>query len=110
MVFTDIAGHPGAPLLPSIAPPGPANPEYTAVKTAGTGIILPVPARLPITLSHRNTGYPFFGFGASIMFIFLPSSVGIISTFATASRSVAKRSNSISPCSLKTMLRPRKKT
>ena len=43
------------------------------------------------------------------MFIFLPSSLGIISTLATSSRSVAKRSSRISPCSLKTIERPRKK-
>ncbi len=52
----------------------------------------------------------FFVFGASIMFIFLPSSLGIISTFATSSRSLAKRNSRISPCSLKTIERPRKKT
>ena len=48
--------------------------------------------------------------GARIMFIFLPSSLGIISTLASSSRSVAKRSSRISPCSLKTIERPRKKT
>ena len=52
----------------------------------------------------------FFVFGASIMFIFLPSSRGIASTLANSSRSVAKRSSRISPCSLKTIERPRKKT
>ena len=52
----------------------------------------------------------FLPLGASIMFIFLPSSLGIISTLATSSRSVAKRSSRISPCSLKTIERPRKKT
>ena len=43
-------------------------------------------------------------------YVFLPSSLGIISTLATSSRSVAKRSSRISPCSLKTIERPRKKT
>lgn len=57
----------------------------------------------------RNGSY-FLDLGASIMFIFLPSSLGIISTLATSSRSVAKRSSRISPCSLKTIERPRKKT
>ena len=52
----------------------------------------------------------FLTLGASIMFIFLPSSFGIISTLANSSRSVAKRSSRISPCSLKTIERPRKKT
>lgn len=55
------------------------------------------------------SGY-FFPLGARIMFIFLPSSLGIISTLANSSRSVAKRSSRISPCSLKTIERPRKKT
>ncbi len=59
---------------------------------------LPSPCRYFLTL------------GASIMFIFLPSSFGIISTLANSSRSVAKRSSRISPCSLKTIERPRKKT
>ena len=52
----------------------------------------------------------FLTLGASIMFIFLPSSFGIISTLANSSRSVAKRKKRISPCSLKTIERPRKKT
>ena len=52
----------------------------------------------------------FLAFGARIMFIFLPSSLGISSTLANSSKSVAKRSSRISPCSLKTIERPRKKT
>ncbi len=64
----------------------------------------------PKDLPVRRGGYCFLPLGASIMFIFLPSSFGIISTLANSSRSVAKRSSRISPCSLKTIERPRKKT
>ncbi len=61
------------------------------------------------SLCSRFEDY-FLAFGARIMFIFLPSSLGISSTLANSSKSVAKRSSRISPCSLKTIERPRKKT
>ena len=52
----------------------------------------------------------FLDLGARIMFIFLPSSLGMSSTRANSSRSLAKRKSKISPCSLKTIERPRKNT
>ena len=54
-------------------------------------------------------GAPAF-LGARVRNIFLPSSDGILSTFASSSRSLAKRRRSTSPCSLKTMERPLKNT
>ena len=48
-------------------------------------------------------------FGAKIV-ILLPSNKGICSTFAYSSKSLAKRSNNTSPCSLKRMERPLKNT
>lgn len=61
------------------------------------------------SLCSRFEDY-FLAFGARIIFIFLPSSLGISSTLANSSKSVAKRSSRISPCSLKTIERPRKNT
>lgn len=54
--------------------------------------------------------YFFAVLGDSIMSILFPSSFGSDSTFASSSKSLAKRSNSTSPCSLKRMERPLKKT
>ena len=87
---------------------GPA--VYLSARLVGLSVALSV------ALSASSAAPPllqrayFLLLGASIMFIFLPSSLGIISTLATSSRSVAKRSSRISPCSLKTIERPRKKT
>ncbi len=87
----------------------PPPPKKTT--TASGGVVPRCGCRL-VRRSGRTGPEPlyFLLFGASIMFIFLPSSLGIISTLAYSSRSVAKRSSRISPCSLKTIERPRKKT
>ena len=91
------------------SPRRPPPPKKTT--TASGGVVPRCGCRL-VRRSGRTGPEPlyFLLFGASIMFIFLPSSLGIISTLAYSSRSVAKRSSRISPCSLKTIERPRKKT
>lgn len=88
-----------------------APPRLKKTTTASGGVVPRCGCRL-VRRSGRTGPEPlyFLLFGASIMFIFLPSSLGIISTLAYSSRSVAKRSSRISPCSLKTIERPRKKT
>ena len=83
---------------------GPA--VYLSARLVGLSVALSASSAAPPLLQRAY----FLLLGASIMFIFLPSSLGIISTLATSSRSVAKRSSRISPCSLKTIERPRKKT
>ena len=99
------AGSSASVGLRRVAPP----PKKTT--TASGGVVPRCGCRL-VRRSGRTGPEPlyFLLFGASIMFIFLPSSLGIISTLAYSSRSVAKRSSRISPCSLKTIERPRKKT
>lgn len=87
------------PLLPKTTPGG----THNAFRPANSSNL--PPARGTVLLRAY-----FLGFGASIIVIRFPSSLGIISTFAISSRSVAKRSSSISPCSLKTIERPLKKT
>lgn len=52
----------------------------------------------------------FLDFGESIMIIFLRSMTGSESTFAISAKSLARRNSSISPCSLKRIERPLKKT
>ena len=52
----------------------------------------------------------YFFLGDSMIIMRLPSSVGIASTLPYSSRSLAKRSSSTSPCSLKSIERPLKKT
>jgi|GEM_PF-3222491 len=93
----------------SVFAASPPPPKKTT--TASGGVVPRCGCRL-VRRSGRTGPEPlyFLLFGASIMFIFLPSSLGIISTLAYSSRSVAKRSSRISPCSLKTIERPRKKT
>ena len=105
----------------SVAPPGwqfsigwssPRRPPPPKKTTTASGGVVPRCGCRLVRRSGRTGPEPlyFLLFGASIMFIFLPSSLGIISTLAYSSRSVAKRSSRISPCSLKTIERPRKKT
>ena len=69
----------------------------------------PHPCATPIRSERLQSPY-FLDLGASMMLMRFPSNLGIISTLASSSRSVARRNNRISPCSLKTMERPRKKT
>ena len=78
-----------------------ASPSFTLVDSASLRsrsifcwLFLATPAFLGLT--YRN--------------IFLPSSAGICSTLPYSSRSLAKRYNSTSPCSLKRLERPRKNT
>ena len=65
---------------------------------------------LRLSLCNDEIARYFLDLGASIIVIRLPSNFGIISTLPYSSRSVAKRSKRIWPCSLNTMERPRKNT
>ena len=69
-----------------------------------------------ITSAHSAYGllfifcYYLFFTGDSMIVMRFPSSTGIISTLPYSSRSLAKRSRRTSPCSLKRIERPLKKT
>lgn len=76
----------------------------------GTGFCLHLGHLFLVKLIVHFLAHYFFAFGAMNIVIRFPSSLGICSTFPKSSRSVARRSNKISPLSLYTIDLPLKNT